>query len=69
MSAPFTLDKKDALHIAKVAGYSIGATVVATLITLVAQMQVAPEYLFIVPIVNTLLVSLEQFLRNKEKEV
>lgn len=69
MSAPFTLDKQDAIHVGKVAAYSIGATVVASLITLLAQMHVAPEYLFIVPLVNTALVSLERFLRDKGKEV
>lgn len=66
---PYTLDRADAIHIAKVAAYSIGATVVASVITLVTQMHVNAEYLFIVPLVNTALVSLEQFLRNKEKEV
>lgn len=65
---PFTLDKTDAIHIAKVAAYSVGATLIATLIALVGQMHVKAEYLFLVPLANTLLVSVEQFLQNKSQQ-
>lgn len=68
MSLPFKLDKADGIHIAKVAGYSIAATIIGALIVIVGKLQVNPEYLFLVPLANTLLVSAEQFFLDKSKE-
>lgn len=65
---PFSLDKKDAIHIAKVASYSLVATIIAILIILLDKIHVDPKYLFLVPIINSFLVALERYFLDKQKQ-
>ena len=67
MSQPFSLDKTDGLHIAKVAGYTCASAVVVAALSLLKIVNVPPEYAFLVPLVNTLLVAAESYLFNKQK--
>ena len=68
MSAPFSIDKNDALHILKVAGYSLFSTVLPFVALLLAQVQFPPEWLFLVPLFNTVIVGLERWAKDKSKE-
>lgn len=67
MSKAFQFNKEDLIHTLKVAGWSIGATLVAMTISIVASIQVDAKYAFLVPIVNTLLVGLQRYVADHQK--
>ena len=65
MTKKYSLNKTDGLAILKVIGWSVGATVVSVLITVLADLDVPQQYAFLVPIANTALYSAQRFLSNK----
>jgi len=67
-SKGFSIDKADAVHILKVAGYSIAATLAASAALLLAHAQVPEQYLFLVPLANTIIVGIEKWATDHTKE-
>lgn len=68
MSPRYTLNKEDVIRMLKVLGWTLASTAVATLITLLAELEVPKEYTFLLPVVNTLLVGLHSFLRGASNQ-
>lgn len=67
MSPRFSLDKTDAIKILKVLGWTVASAAVAALISLLAHLQVPSQYLFLVPIANTVLVALQKFIADSSR--
>lgn len=71
MSAKFSLNKADALHILKVFGYSVGSAAITSVLTLIPQIHVPEHYAMIfgliLPSVNTALVAIQRFLTDQTK--
>lgn len=65
-SKKYQLNKADLIAIAEVILWSVSATVVATLITIVAQLDVPAQWMFLVPLANTVLYSLQQFIKDRD---
>lgn len=63
-SPQYKLNKEDLTSILKVVLWSGLSAMVGTLITVVNQLDVPAEYLFIVPIVNTVLVAVHKLLKR-----
>lgn len=61
----YTLDKAGLTNIAKVFGWTILSAVIASAIVIVENLEVAPQYLFIVSLVNTALYALREFVRGR----
>ena len=68
MSLPISLDRKDVLNALKHLGYSVAALVVASAISLIATAHVEPQFAVLVPVVHGLLVSLQNDLKNTDKQ-
>lgn len=64
-SKRFRLNKEEALSVAKVAGWTIAAALVALGIDLVNLIEIPVEYAFIVPIINTVLYALKEFIQGQ----
>jgi len=64
MSLPFSIDESDAKHIAKVAAYSIGATLLSCIALFLANAKLPVEWLFLVPMINTAIVAGERWARD-----
>jgi len=65
-SSRFSFNKTDGIKILKVFGWSAASAFIVFLISLVSIISVPPDYLWIVPIVNTLLVSIKQFVDGQK---
>ena len=65
MSAIFHLDKGDSKGILKVIGYTIATAVVVALIDLLSGFEFPAQYLWIAPVINTLLVAAKKFFESK----
>lgn len=65
-SKKYQLNKADLIAIAEVILWSVSATVVATLITFVAQLDLPAQWMFLVPLANTVLYSLQQFIKDRD---
>jgi len=63
-SKRWQLDKKDLTNILKVLGYSVGSALCAALIAVLAQADIPEAWLFIVPLVNTLLVTAKKWFES-----
>jgi hypothetical protein len=58
------LDRKEGLHILKVFGWTVASALVAGLISLAGSLHVPAEYLFLLPLVNTALVAVHQYVKD-----
>ena len=65
MSEKYSLNKADLIHILKVMGFVVASAVVSYLIKLIPDLNVPNEYLFLIPIVNMVLVTLERFCKSQ----
>ena len=65
MSAQFSLDKADAIHIGKVIGYSLVSTLIGGLIMGISDLHVPDQIVYVIPIVNALLVSIQKFVEDR----
>jgi len=61
----YKMTKENAVHILHVFAWTIASAAVAGAITFVGDLEVAPQYLFMVAIVNTLLVTGKEFINSK----
>ncbi len=61
MSQKYSLNKTDGIKILKVLGWSAGSAIVSALITIIANIDLPVQYVWIIPIVNTILVTAQKF--------
>jgi len=67
-SGNFQIDKPAGMHILKVFGWTIASAAVALLLNLLGVVKFPPEYAFVIPIINTILVALQQFVVDRSKD-
>lgn len=67
-SARFTLNKEDALHILKVAGYLCASSLLAAAIAILNKTTVPTMWLWLVPSVNLALVTLKKLVDDHSTE-
>jgi hypothetical protein len=65
-SPKYQLNQEDFIRMLKVMGWTLASTAVTVLISLVAQLDVPVEYAFLLPVINTILVGLQSFLRDNK---
>lgn len=65
MSEAFSFNRENAQKVLKVFIWTTASALVAMIISLVAVVEVAPQYLFIVPIVNTMLYALKEWVTEQ----
>jgi len=66
-SKAWTFDRNDALHTLKVFGWSLAASIIALVISLIPDIHFPVEYAFIVPVVNALLVGAQRLVQAKQQ--
>lgn len=66
MSNKYSLNKADGLEILKVLGWTVASSVVAVLISVLAELEVPMQYAFLVPLANTVLFTLQRFIASKQ---
>ena len=64
MSGPFRFGEEEARKSLKVFGWSMGAAFVALGLSLVGALELPADYAFIVPIINTLLYTLNEYIKD-----
>jgi hypothetical protein len=65
MSERFSIDKENAKNIGKVFAWSAGSAFVAMLIALVGIVEVPVEYAVLIPLVNTVLYALKEWIEDQ----
>jgi hypothetical protein len=65
MSERFSIDKENAKNIGKVFAWSAGSALVAMLIALVGIVEVPVEYAVLIPLVNTMLYALKEWIEDQ----
>jgi len=66
MSPKYNLNQEDGVRMLKVMAWSLASTVVTVLIALVNETEVPMEYAFLLPIINTILVGIQSFIRDNK---
>lgn len=64
---PFSLGQKEVSNIFKVFAWTVGSALVAMLISLIGVIEVPVEYAFIVPMVNTALYALKEWIADNRQ--
>ena len=67
MSERFNLDQDNLRRILKVFAWSTGSALVAMVIAIVAIVEVPVEYAFLIPLVNTSLYALQQYVEDQRE--
>ena len=62
--APFQFKEKEARAALKVLGWSTASVIVTFLITLIGAVDIAPQYAFLIPVVNTILYSVKEYIAD-----
>lgn len=65
MSPAFSFNRENARRTLKVFGWTMAAAVVALLIDLVGVVEVPAQYAFIVPVVNTVLYAIKEYVTGQ----
>jgi len=63
-SKPFSLGEAEAINIFKVFAWTVGSALVVLLIDLLGVVEVPAQYAFIVPMVNTALYALKEWVAD-----
>lgn len=63
-SPKYQLNQEDGVRMLKVMAWSLASTVVTVLIAFTNQVEVPMEYAFLLPVINTILVGIQSFLRD-----
>lgn len=63
-SPKYQLNQEDGVRMLKVMAWSLASTVVTVLIAFTNQIEVPMEYAFLLPVINTILVGIQSFLRD-----
>lgn len=66
-SKQFSLNMQDLKKIGLVLLWSGASAIVAALITLIPNIDIPTQYLFLVPVINTILVSIKKFIDGQSK--
>jgi hypothetical protein len=61
MSAKFTYDSEDIKKIAKTAAFSVASVIIVAAINALPHVQIPTDYMWVVPVVNTLLVAAKKW--------
>lgn len=64
MSPKYQLNQADGLRMLKVLAWSLASTIITVAIALSQEVVVPPEYAFLLPVINTLLVGIQSYLRD-----
>lgn len=67
MSPKFSFDKENLKHIFHVFLWTVASALVTMLIAALGVVDFPPEYVFVVPIVNTMLVALKEFVTEQAR--
>ena len=65
-SPKYQLNQEDGLRMLKVMAWSLASTVVTVAIALLNETEVPMQYAFLLPVVNTLLVGVQSYLRDNK---
>ena len=63
-SKRFTLNKEDGANILKVLAWTVASALVAALISLLNVVEFPVEWVWVVPVINTVLVALKKFITD-----
>ena len=66
-SGSFQIDREASLKILKVCGWTMASAAVALLISLLGIIHIPAQYLWILPLINVALVSLQQFIKDNSQ--
>ena len=69
MSPKYKLNQADGIRMLKVMAWSLASTIVTVLIAFTNQVEVPMEYAFLLPVINTLLVGVQSFIRDNKNVV
>lgn len=64
MSGPFKFGEEEARKALKVFGWSMGSAFVALLLSLTGALELPADYAFIVPIINTVLYMIKEWITD-----
>ena len=64
-SKKFSLNEEEISKVLKVALYAGGSAFIASLITLLPQINISAQWIWVVPIVNVVLVAIKKFFDGK----
>lgn len=67
-SKRFTLNREDAKNILKVLAWATASAVIAALISLLNIVEFPTEWVWLVPVINTILVALKKFVSDKSAQ-
>jgi hypothetical protein len=65
-SPKYQLNQEDGVRMLKVMAWSLASTVVTVAIAILNQTKVPMQYAFLLPVINTLLVGVQAFLRDNK---
>lgn len=65
-SPKYQLNQEDGVRMLKVMAWSLASTIVTVAIALLNETEVPMEYAFLLPVVNTLLVGFQSYLRDNK---
>lgn len=65
----FQFNKEGGIRILKVLGWTVLSLAIAALLDAIKMIDVPTQYLFVIPIINTLLVALQEFIRKSTPTV
>lgn len=66
MSPKYSLNQADAIRMLKVMAWSLASTIVTVAISILNETELPMEYAFLLPVINTLLVGIQSFLRDNK---
>lgn len=65
-SPKYQLNQEDGVRMLKVMAWSLASTIVTVAIALLNETDVPMEYAFLLPVINTLLVGVQSYLRDNK---
>jgi hypothetical protein len=65
-SPKYQLNQVDGIRMLKVMAWSLASTIVTVAISILNETELPMEYAFLLPVINTLLVGLQSFLRDNK---
>lgn len=66
MSPKYQLNQADGIRMLKVMAWSLASTIVTVAISILNETELPMEYAFLLPVINTLLVGVQSFLRDNK---
>jgi len=66
MSPKYQLNQADGIRMLKVMAWSLASTIVTVAISIVNETILPKEYAFLLPVINTLLVGVQSFIRDNK---